>query len=68
MVAYPRKRKRKKGQRQQERQQRFSHSDTDVTIGECTSDFMKFLEEGLADGSIVAMGTFDDVPDFPGFD
>ncbi|MBA7707355.1 hypothetical protein ES703_116227 [subsurface metagenome] len=37
--------------------------DTDVTVGKATSDFMRQLEEGLADGSIVAMGTFGDFPD-----
>jgi len=36
--------------------------DVDVTIGELTADFIKQLEDGLADGSIIAWGTFDDVP------
>lgn len=64
MVSYYRKRKRKKDRRRRDRRKSGPHGDTTVTIGEATTDFMKWLEEGMADGSIVAMGTFGDAPDF----
>ncbi len=68
MVSYDQERKLKKGPWPKCRQASGPHVDTDVTVGDVTAEFLEQFNIGLADGSIVAMGTFGDFPDLPDVD
>ncbi len=63
MVEYYRKRKRKRYRKNRASRDRRRSRHIDVTVSDAPADFLKQLEQGLTDGTIVAMGTFGDIPD-----